>query len=196
MYQSHPHYRDYSYDIPPGGTVQIDGASEFITCLAATLPFKISFDDAPRTNFAEGLSYDAQVAFNRVRIDNDNDTSITVKVGLGRGGIKDTRFVATGSIMTTTVAPPVLSDIAKATIAGTNSIQFLAADTRRKEAIIRHLGTTPTPVWIKAVPGFDESGLLLNEGEVVTLESSAAVHIYNPNGTAVVLAGLEVLEAT
>lgn len=193
MTQSHPQYRAETFQVQAGGSIEIHRSAEFVICLEASFPFKVAFDDAPKTNFEKGLSYEAQVAFTKIRIENPTESEMTISLGMGRGGIRDARFVVSGSVKTEFDAPAFIDTVEKIAAGAGVSTLIVGSDVRRKEAVIRNLSDTGE-VWLRGDSGLTEGGYLLRAQEAAILTTSAAIYAYNSTGTPVDLTGLSIRE--
>lgn len=193
MTQSHPQYRAETFQIQAGGSIEIHRSAEFVICLDASQPFKIAFDDAPKTNFEKGLSYEAQVAFTKIRIENPTASDMAISLGMGRGGIRDARFVVSGSVKTEFDAPAFVDTVEKIAAASGVSTLIIGADVRRKEIVIRNLSDT-ADVWLRGDSGTTEGGYLLRAAEGAVLSTSAAIYAFNSSGIACDLTGLSIRE--
>ncbi len=190
MTQSHPQYRADTFEIGPFGSVEVSRQAEFLTCLEATAPFFIAFDDAPKTQFVKGLSFEATVAFNKYRVENPNDAIMSITIGTGRGNIRDARLVLSGAVETSELAansfespPPV--------VVGANSVTQLAvANGTRKEIILKNLSATER-LWLKSSGTTGEGGIPIDGGEGVVLTTTAEIFAFNGAGVAVSVAVAE-----
>jgi len=187
----HPQYRSYTFSIAPGGVYEIARQAQFFTCIEATAPFKVAFNDAPKTDFLAGLSFEASTPFNKVRIENDGAADLTITAGLGVGGIRDARFVSAAPIETKPIARPDLTTNAPVSVPAGQVVQIAADDTARHEIGMRNLNLTER-VWVQGSPTAAASGFPLDGKEVAILTTSAAVHVYNPSGVAIEIATFEI----
>lgn len=94
---SNPSYATREFTIPAGGSADVSRAADFMSCLEATKPFKVAFQDGSKNDFEAGLTYNAPNGFSRVSLINPNDEEITVKVAFGRGDIADSRVNLVGT---------------------------------------------------------------------------------------------------
>tara|TARA_R110002073_G_scaffold46499_3_gene126869 strand:+ start:4838 stop:5425 length:588 start_codon:yes stop_codon:yes gene_type:complete len=189
MTAAHPQYRADTFRIAPYGSIEIGRDAEFFICLDATAPFLITFDDAPQTSFAKGLVYEAQVPFLRTRIENPNDSEISVSIGMGRGGVKDARLVLSGAVETTEVAASRFDTPAPVVAVTGVTTELAAIDGTRKEVVLKNLSTTER-VWIKNANTIGAVGMPLDGKEGLILTTTAAIYAYNPNGVDVQVAVL------
>lgn len=194
MTQTHPQYRADTLDIAPFGSVEINRQAEFLTCLEATGPFFIAFDDAPKTQFVKGLSFEATIAFSKYRVENPTDAIMTVTIGTGRGNIRDARLVLSGAVETSELSPATFTAPAPVNIAANSVAQVALANGTRKEIILRNLSTTER-LWIKSTATIGAEGLPIDGGEGVILTTTAEVYAFNGAGVAVDIAVAELEDA-
>jgi len=93
-------YATRNFTIPAGGSADVSRAADFMSCLEASKPFKVAFQDGSQNDFEAGLTYNAPQGFSRVSFINPNDVEITIKVAFGRGDIADSRLNLVGAEMT------------------------------------------------------------------------------------------------
>lgn len=187
----HPQYKVYTYTIAAGGSAEVSGLAEFFTCLDASKVFKITFGDAPQTDFAKGLTYDAQVPFNFVRIENPNDSEITVQFAVGKGGIKDARLILSGAVDVSTISAELVGTIEPITIGAGLSVRLLLPDSSRKETILRNLSDVGE-VWVRGDAIAAQGGYLVQSKEAIVLTTSAGLWAYNPTAANVSVSGLTI----
>ncbi len=91
--------RDFTLD--PGDEMTISRTSDFLMCLEASNTFKVAFDDASDwDDFLGGLTFRPLAGFNKVSIYNPTAAAVSVKLGFGKGDVKDARLNLSGSITT------------------------------------------------------------------------------------------------
>lgn len=98
-----PTYKTYTYMVEPGQTEVVHRAASFLICLDASGPFKIMFDDGAESDFEHGLTFRGE--FERVHMINTSTETLVVKIGMGRGDIRDSRFVLPGQVETRATPP-------------------------------------------------------------------------------------------
>lgn len=193
MNNNAPQYQANTWTVPAGGRLEVARSAEFLICLEATAPFKISFDNGTETNFEQGLSFRVRNEFHRVRIYNPNAQDISVRLGFGRGDVTDARLVVSGSVQVETAAPSVIDTSAPITAAAGASVQVVGADLRRKEILVRNLADTGE-IWLRGDNNTTAGGYLLRAGEGAVLSTSAALYAFNPGAAGVDLSALSIRE--
>jgi hypothetical protein len=93
-------YKTDQWTIAPFGTVTVNRTGEFLTCLDATDTFRIRLSDAPETDFEKGITFTSDVPFHKVDLINPTDAPLVVTIAIGRGSVRDARFVVAGAIST------------------------------------------------------------------------------------------------
>lgn len=91
-----PFYKSDKWTLAPGESITVARTADFLVCLDADAEFNIQIDNSPETEFAKGLTYSTTGEFTSVRIVNPSALAITVKMGFGRGGIRDGRMILEG----------------------------------------------------------------------------------------------------
>jgi hypothetical protein len=184
---ANPTYATRSYTVPAGGSVQVARASDFLSCLEASHPFKVSFDNQPRTDFEAGLTYDTETGFQLVEVINTEAEELTVKLGFGRGNITDARLVLPGAV-----------DVSGSTVSIKNNLKFMAQPVAiippqdcflvlgynpvRQEIGIKNI--SEARLWIMNTMSLSEKGHALDPGETIVLNATSAIYAYNSSATA------------
>lgn len=96
-----PFYKAETLVIAAGDSRTVQRVSNFITCLEATADFRIQIDNTPETDFQKGLTFNTDIEFNEVRFVNNGADELTIRIGFGRGGVRDGRLVLAGSYIET-----------------------------------------------------------------------------------------------
>lgn len=185
-----PEYQEYTWTIGAGESLEFSRAAEFLVCLEASAPFKITFDHGTKTNFEAGLSFKVPQGFQHIRLENQNGAAISVRLGFGRGDLRDARLVLEGSIPTEAVSAPVFDAPGPVSVPALSVIEIVPANLERRELGIKNLDGWRA-VWIKDQSATGETGWPLEAGEGAVLTTSAAVYAYNNNGAAVEIAVFE-----
>lgn len=179
-------YATRSFTVPANGSVEFVRTASFLTVLDASAAFEISFDNGPRSAMEAGLTLRTQDDFQRVEIINTTGSVLTVKVGLGRGDVRDSRLTLSGSIQADIVAPDVLTTGAPVAAANAAVTLLAAADANRREVLAVVDLSAGGAVYIggDAAAAAGE-GLPVQPGQSLTLTTSAAVYVRNDTGAAV-----------
>lgn len=186
-----PQYQANTWTVPAGGRLEVARTAEFLICLEATAPFKISFDNGSETNFEQGLTFTVKNQFSRIRLYNPHPQDISVRLGFGRGDVTDARLVVSGTVEVETTAPGVIDTFAPATIAAGASAQIVTADLRRQEVLVRNLDDA-ADLWLRGDGTQNPGGYLLKAGEGAVLTTSAAVYAFNDNAGPVDVSALSI----
>ncbi|AVW90982.1 hypothetical protein [Celeribacter baekdonensis] len=167
-----PTYATRTYTVPAGGSLQIARMSDFLTALEASAPFKVSFDNQPRTDFEAGLTYNTENGFQLVEIINEDVTALTVKLGFGRGDIKDSRLTLGAATINTRESVPNNIDFQKTTIVG-GSIVNIPYDANRYEILIRRVDTGAANLVIQKDGGTGGRSFSIENGDILSFKTSA-----------------------
>ncbi|NVK16707.1 MAG: hypothetical protein HWE35_21250 [Rhodobacteraceae bacterium] len=186
-----PQYKSDKWSIPAGERLEVARPGEFLVCLEASGPFKIAFDQSgTETDFEAGLSFKVPQGFQRIRIYNPNTAAISVRLGFGRGELRDARLVLDGAVKTEAVSPEVFSAPGPVSV-GAGSVQQLAAtDAERREIGIKNLSTSER-VWVQHSASASATGFPLDPKEGLILTTSAEVHCFNPSAGSIDIATFE-----
>ena len=189
-----PTFRTYDVIVEPGATDVINRAASFLSCLEASHRFQIMFDDGTACDFEQGLTFRQGSDFKQVQITNPSATdTLTVKLGLGRGDIRDSRLSLTGQVDSRQKSPDVLGTGAPVTATDANTTELAAANPLRREILV--VNTSPgATVYIGGDAGAGQGqGLPILPSQSLTLETAAAVYARNDSGgdVAVAVAELE-----
>ena len=187
-----PIYKRLAYTLSAGEMVSINRTCRQVTCLAASEPFRVQFDDGSETDFESGLAFRNDAGFQKVTLRNPTAGPITVAVGLSNGDVTDARLVLAGGIATevqnTVTTRPQVPDAftAPAPVNCSNGVstQVLAADALRKEAILTNTATSGT-VYVQPFATSAGRGVPIAAGQTLVLTTSAALYVRNDTGAAV-----------
>ncbi len=93
-------YRKLAYAIRPGDIQDINRQGDFFHVLSADGDFAVAWDDGSATPFFAGLEYEVRDgrSFNKVQIVNTGGGVLNIEVGIGRGGIRDSRLTTSGPV--------------------------------------------------------------------------------------------------
>lgn len=185
-----PTYAVRSFTIPANGSVEAIRDADFITCLEASAAFKMSLDNAPRVDFEAGLTLTTVSGFKRIEMINPTGDALTVKVGFGKGDVKDARLTLSGAVNTRVDAPGgfVTGPMISAADAATTALK--AANGNREEILISNDGAGKVYICGDPAAAAGE-GLPLAPGGAMVLTTAAAIYARNDSGAAVNLAVAE-----
>lgn len=185
-----PQYRSDQWTVPAGGRIEVARAGEFLVCLEASSPFEIAFDHGSETGFEAGLAFKVPDGFQRVRIYNPNAGDIVVRLGFGRGDLRDARLVVQGSVKTAPQSPAVFETPGPVTVAAGAAVQLAGANLERRELAVKNLSGSET-IWLKDQGAAGAAGWPLAPYEGAILTTTAAVYAYNPAAGSVEIAIFE-----
>lgn len=176
-----PTYATRTYTVPAGGSLQIARMSDFLTALEASAPFKVSFDNQPRTDFEAGLTYNTENGFQLVEIINEDVTALTVKLGFGRGDIKDSRLTLGAATINTRESVPDKIEVEKVTIVG-GSLLTIPSDAKRYEILIRRVDTGGANLVLQQTGGAGGGTFEIENGDTLSFKSSAGFELKSSAG--------------
>jgi len=91
-------YKTFTFTVQPGAILAVNRNADFVTCFDANAAFVASFDANPEFDFEKGLTIEPDVEFKQVKIRNLSSTDeLVVKLGFGRGNVRDSRLVLPAS---------------------------------------------------------------------------------------------------
>ncbi len=181
-----PTYATRDYKIQAGGSIQIARMSDFLTALEASAPFKVSFDNQPRTDFEAGLTYNTENGFQLVEIINEHETELTVKLGFGRGDIKDSRLTLGAATINTRESVPNKIEFGRKTFYS-NETLVIQPDANRYEILIRRVDSGDAILSLAAFDDPYELGygqFYLKNDETITFKSSSGFKLRSFYGEA------------
>ena len=189
-----PSYKTFEYAVPAGASIQIARHADFVTCLDASAPFRITFDGQPATEFESGLTYNPKGHVQLVEIINDSASTNTIKMGFGKGGIQDSRLTIGNAIVTEEKSPETFTTGAQITAADGAATALVAANANRAEVVIANDGAGKVYIAGDSGAGAAE-GIPVDAGGVLVLTTSAALWARNDSGAAVAVSVAEVERA-
>ena len=179
-----PTYATRDFTIPANGSVEAARVSSVLTILQADAPFRVSFDNGPLSDMEQGLTM--REPFSRVELVNETGTDINVKLGFGKGDIRDSRLSFAGQIGTKESMPDVLATPLPVACADAATTPLAAANTKRREIVLTNPSTAGGSIYIggdaAAVAG---QGIPVEPGQTFGLETQAAVYVRNDTGASV-----------
>jgi len=189
MTNTYPSLNTFTYSIAAGGRLEIHRTADFISCLGASSPFKLSIDGQPNTDFQSGLTYTPQSGLKHVIATNEGDAPISVTLAFGKGDIKDNRSAIAGTIDTRPQAPDALTTLAPVSCPNAAATLVLAANSLRRDAILTNTGAGT--VFIQGAAGAAGAGLPLGPLATAVLTTGAAIRVRNDTGAAISVAVAE-----
>lgn len=178
------------YTLGVGETVQVSRKGDFVSALAATGVFQVSFDDEAPSDFASGLSYRSTQTFEKLRITNTSGAVNTVELFIGMGDVRDARLSLTGDLRVFELGHEVFGTGAPVACLTANTTLLSAANANRRELLL--MNESAGKVYIGGASGaLAGEGLPLDVGASMTLQTQAAVYARNDSGVTVDIAVAE-----
>ncbi len=190
-----PQFKIFTHTVAPNAQLEVARAGTFINCLEANGPFRMALNDGAATEFKPGLVYDASVPFDRVRLINDTGTAVTVKLAIGAGGVRDTRLVLEANSLTTReeYSAEIFADATR-TVAIGSVVQILPADPRRETMAILNVTDNDDALgWVRHDNSAIRGGLPIGPFDGVSINTTAAIFVYNPSPVAIEVSTLVTL---
>lgn len=170
-----PQYTTFTRTIEAGGHSHIARQGDFIAVLEAELPFRIGLDDQPMSSFERGISFRAPTLFNKIRLENPHAAPLKVRVGVGKGNLRDARL-SLDDDLSTFAAPARSIASSKVLVNSGEQKQIASANLARLEMIVTNLGSNPVFLGDSSVSW--GQGLPLAAGHTATLKTQSDVYAY------------------
>lgn len=181
-----PQYATRYFLIPAGATVELVRTATFVTVLAASGPFKASFDSSPAFDLEQGLTIRTPDGFHRIEMTNKGASTISVKLGVGKGDVNDARLTLSGQVTTAESMPDTLTTGAPISAINGAVTPLASANPLRRELMAVVDAGAAGPVFIGGAAGATAGqGIPVQPGQALTLSTTAAVHVRNDTGAAV-----------
>ena len=178
--------RPYTISLLASASLERPIVGAWVVVTEATGTFTIALDGGDPIAIEKGLALyidDGEEPFKSINVADTSGAANTITLYVGQGNIIDRRFVPANSLP----APPVLDSIADVTLAATATTLILAASADRREALIHNLDAG-TEVRIGDSGAGATNGLPLAADATLSLNTSGAIHGYNPSGAGVDIA--------
>lgn len=166
--------RTFTYTIAAGEGVSINASGSTIAVQAATAGFDIEIDDENRFEAFEAFKLNSRVLFEKVRLINTSGASNTIKVWIGEGDVHDGRFSFAESITNREEGPDLYQSGPNYSVSTTAGTLISGSDVLRKEIILRNTGASQ--IWVHNYSSYQTRGILLEAGDSVVLETTAAIY--------------------
>lgn len=189
---SFPDYRTYDANIGPGGVHTITAMGNVLSCLEASGPVAVKFNEGGEAHIEKGLTISPDTMFERIDLVNKADHPISVRLALGMGEVRDSRLALTGRVAVRETMPDVLKTT-YAYLEGPFSTKISPENVNRREIIIANRDQEDK-VYVGGRYVSDREGLLLLPGQSMVLQSSAeiwAVGEHSSHPTHVTMAEIE-----
>lgn len=187
-----PNYKTFEFTVPAGGMHEMFRETEFLVCLNADAEFQLQIDGGSKFDFEAGLGFESHNgSFKRMEFLNPGAQAIKIKVGLGKGGVRDARQTIANVVDTKPQTPDVFTTGAPISAANAATTALVAPNPKRRELIVSNDGTGK--VYLAGTSGATAGqGLPLEAGGTAVLETTAAVWARNDSGGAVPVAVAQV----
>lgn len=176
--------------VPAGEFVKIHTPGDFVTCLSASAPFKLSFDSGPKNDFETGLTVRPYVTFREVTVHNLTGADVAIRLGIGRGDFVDSRFIPAEALQVEEQSSDTFTTGAPVAIGAGATEDIVSSDSARVEVALRNLSTADR-IWVQTDAENGAQGWPLDAKEGVILTTSAGVRVHNPSGNAIDVAFFE-----
>lgn len=182
-----------TYVIAAGTQITIAAHCQFVHCINASAPFKLSVNNGGDMYFSANSFYQAPDSFPTFEITNEGASALTVTMVFGWGEYRYNGVTITGLVQADPVIPSGLQTTADVSVPATTAQQVVAANTSRKAVMVGNLGSNAAAVRIGDASVGAARGVELLAGATLTLQTTAAVWAYNGHTSAQSLQILEVL---
>lgn len=184
--------RDYPLSIAANSQIELNVSGRFIRCLSSSLDdFLIMVDDGTEYFFASGIEYRLPIEqqdFKKVTIKNNNGSTLTIRLAVGYGVLKDDRRNFSGSVTTKEVVPQVLDDDPVTTVASGSQTTIITANTDRVALHITNHAPAGSgySIMVGDAPGAGGAGtvrgIIIPPQSTFTLYTTALVRCWHENG--------------
>ena len=172
---SWPQYQERTFVIPAGGAVEWNRYGDAFGCLHATGEFFVQFDNQPRTQFRQGLTFEAPEKFSQVLITNRSENELRVEVFAAQGQLRDARLTLPADLEAFTGAARVITS-SKVQVGSGERIQIAPSNSDRVEMLVTNMGASPvflgddSVIWAQGLP--------LASGSTATLNIQTEIYAY------------------
>lgn len=164
---------------------------DFISCYQTSGDILVSVNGDPFTWFAQGITYQrGPDVISRVVVRNVSAAPVTFRIIAGRGAFIDSRGAVFGT--ETQAKPSVFSSSPHVSVPGTSAQIVAAANLSRVALILSNLEANGSPIYYGDSTISSGRGAELPVGASVSLPTTAAVHAFNPSGSACLIGVSEV----
>ncbi len=187
-----PSFQTYERTIAAGDSVEINREASAFSVISATGAFKMALGaTAPEFEAEAGIGFESARHWRTTRLINEGGAPVVVVVGLALGRIIDNRVtIPANTSIGVTAGSTADSDAATACASGA-ATQVLAANATRRTAIICNDDAAAT-IYVSFANSASARGIKLPPGGVATLDTTAAIYVYQASGGSVNVLGSEV----
>ena len=184
-----PQYTSFTRTVLPGESEPVHRQGNFVIALESELPFRVGVDHQPLSDFERGLSFNTPVTFDVIWLHNPTSSPLTIKVGIGKGSIRDSRLSLDDDLTAFDGAARGIAH-GSAAIAGNATQSIAAENVDRLHLVVTNRSLSQ--VWIGGAGVAAGQGLPLASGASATLPFQCEVFAHNAAASAADLAILEV----
>lgn len=189
-----PYPQNGTLSVANGANHVINRGGTFVRVREADQAFKILLDDDVelKAELNDIFRLKDGDSFDRVTIINDSGATLAFQLEIGFGGVETNNVSLSGTLKTAAQGHASLVTTADDSIAATTTVLVLAANTDRKEAIITNLADNGAKIRVGDSNTGASRGVELSPGQSITLETTAAIYVYNAGAASQSVALLEV----
>lgn len=173
--------KTYNVKIPANGHVRMGVQGNFVSVTSATADFRLETLKGDRVVLREGKNVEL-TEFKEFTLYDESGVDNILVIDAGIGKISDNEM--SGSVGL--ASPSTLSTTADQTLTADTATVISAADTTRREIMIRAPKTNTVNIRIGDSDVGAARGIELEPGQTITLTTAAAVYGYPDGGAAVV----------
>ena len=169
--------RQYSIALTANTPYALSKPGNLLHIYNATSPITFQTDDGANITLVTGMSCERD--YDTISLLSNVNQSVIVTLGYGK--INDNRATVNAQITADTKIANTFTTSADVSIAGTTQVQVLAAVATRKTAIISSLSTNTANLRVGDAGSAIGEGIELTPGGTVTLDTTDAIKVYNPD---------------
>lgn len=179
-------YRDYVFTLAAGVPQSIRVVGDYFQIIQSAGKVGLSFDDAPALTRSQGQGGPA--SYSAVTLSSATAQTVTVSLGQLNGSAPPydnslTSFGGTVNVLNS--VSDQCNPLADVAVPSAGSAVLAAASATRRSLVIKLPGTAANAIRIGDATVGAAKGVMLEPGDAVTLDGTAAVSAYNPGGAPV-----------
>ena len=180
--------REITRTIPANDHSDFGAQGDFIYLHTANLPLKVNVNGSVLT-MRQGDKRRIEGGYPHFSVDNENGAAVTCTFVVGKGDYN--RQAVTGSVSVET--PTSIETTADVSMVATATTEVKGVNTARSEIMITNLKANTQTMRVGDINAGAARGQPLEPGQTLTLNTTAAVHAYNPGASAESVTVLEVV---
>lgn len=182
-------YQTRSFSLAAGAEVLLDlDADQLLITELGSDTIQVAINHGGESEGFKGLDLRGPITAARFR--NAGGAAVALTIATAKGLLAtDRRLSVAGGTPVAIVAADALTDQADTSVGAGLTAQIVAADTARRTIMVQNLDASIS-IRIGASTVGAARGIEVAPGDVVTLDTSAAVHAHNPGGAAVDVAAV------